>query len=236
MVSAGVELLTGQVMELLSGNFQERLRVAVSFSWGVFSRKVGAGIIEINKEASMQLHYAHILSQTLPLVMLEADETGQVELESGVKVEGKSREVDLLLKGVKGKSLHRIAIEVKCYRTKAASGNKRGATDIFMKDVYDDLHILERYCEESKADIGIALVMNDRNGFVNPKKKETKCWDYDISDGKEVKPMILTTQVGSTKKPVRIVLNRHYKFSWQKFGEFWFTELEGRLPNRHLEQ
>ena len=214
-------------MDLLNGNFQERLRAAVSFAWGVFSKKVGAGIISINKEASMQLHFAHILSQTLPLIMVEADEAGYVELESGVKVEGKSREIDLLLIGTKGKFVYKIAIEVKCYRIKAASGNNRGATDIFMKDVYDDLHILERYCEEQRADLGIALVMNDREGFVNPKKKETKCWDYDISEGTVAGPVTLTTQVGSIKTPISIVLKRQYKFSWQKHGKFWFTELEG---------
>lgn len=54
-------------MELLNGSFEDRLRAAVSFAWDVFSKKVGAGTIRINKEASMQLHYANILSHTLPL-------------------------------------------------------------------------------------------------------------------------------------------------------------------------
>lgn len=184
----------------------------------------------------MQLHYANILSQILPLITIESDESSHVELETGVNVEGKPREIDILLVGKKGKTAHRIAIEVKCYRTKAASGGNRGATDIFMKDVFDDLHILERYCEEQIADKGIALVMNDREGFVNPKKKDTKCWDYDISDGAIANPQILTTQVGSTKQPVRIVLNRQYTFSWQKCGKFWFTELEGSTSSLSIEQ
>ena len=217
-------------MDLLNGNFEERLRAAISFAWDIFSRKVGAGLISINKEASMQLHYANILSQTLPLVTVEADEASHVELETGVTVEGKSREIDLLVIGLKGQTTHRIAIEVKCYRTKAASGGNRGATDIFMKDVYDDLHILERYCEEKKADRGIALVMNDREGFVNPKKKESKCWDYDISNGHVTGPVELTTQVGSTKTPIHISLNRQYTFSWKRHGFFWFSELEGVIP------
>lgn len=214
-------------MDLLSGNFEERLRAAISFAWGVFARKVGSGIIRINKEASMQLHFANILAQTFPLITVEADETSHVELETGVKVEGKAREIDLLVIGMKGETTHRIAIEVKCYRTKAASGGNRGATDIFMKDVYDDLHILERYCEEGKANSGIALVMNDREGFVYPMKKEAKCWDYDISNGNIAGPLVLTTQVGSTKTPVNIRLNRQYTFSWEQHGLFWFAELEG---------
>jgi hypothetical protein len=214
-------------MDLLNGNFEERLRATISLAWDVFSRKVGSGIIRINKEASMQLHFANILSQTLPLITVEADEASHVELETGVEVEGKGREIDLLVIGTKNISTYRIAIEVKCYRTKTASGGNRGATDIFMKDVYDDLHILERYCEEKKADRGIALVMNDRQGFVSPKKKKNKCWDYDISDGKVAGPVHLTTQVGSTKTPINISLNRQYTFLWTQHGQFWFAELEG---------
>lgn len=221
-------------MDMLSKCFEERLRAAITFSWGVFSRKVGSGIIEINKEASMQLHFANILSQTLPLIIGEANENCHVELETGVTVEGKSREIDLLVIGKKGSETHRIAIEVKCYRTKASSGGNRGATDIFMKDVYDDLHILERYCEEGKADKGIALVMNDREGFVNPKKKNSKCWDYDISNNTLAGPVVLTTQVGSTKSAINIMLNRQYSFLWQQHGRFWFSELEGKVLKSEL--
>lgn len=175
----------------------------------------------------MQLHFANILTQVLPLITVEADESSHVELETGVKVEGKAREIDLLVIGTKGEATHQIAIEVKCYRTKAASGGNRGATDIFMKDVYDDLHILERYCEEGTANSGVALIMNDREGFVNPKKKEAKCWDYDISNGKVAGPDVFATQVGSIKTPVNIELKRQYTFSWKQYGLFWFAELEG---------
>lgn len=214
-------------MDFLNGNFEERLRGAISFAWGVFSRKVGTGSIGINKEASMQLHYANILSQTLPLITFETDEASHVELETGVKVEDKSREIDLLVMGSKGIKIYKIAIEFKCYRTVAASGNKRGATDIFMKDVYADLHLLEGYCKERLADRGVALIMNDRKNFVHPKKKGKKCWDYDISNGHKAGPIVLTTQAGSTKTSINISLNRQYTFLWEQHGKFWFAELEG---------
>lgn len=215
-------------MTILNGNFETRLKGAVSISWGIFARKVGAGLISVNKEASMQLQYAHILGQVLPLIVFEKDESCRVELETGVVVEGRPREIDVLVSGEKGSIVHRIAIEMKCYRSKSSSGGNRGATDIFMKDVYDDLHILERYCEEKKAESGIALVMNDRRGFVHPERKGTKCWDYDISHGTEVGPIELRTQVGSTKTPIAISLRRRYTFEWQSYGAFWFTAIEGR--------
>ncbi len=214
-------------VDFLSGSFEERLRKAISFAWNVFAKKVGAGIININKEASMQLHYAKILTETLPFFTLESNETSHVELEVGVNVEGKSREIDILVIGTKMDDTFKIAIEVKCYRKKASSGGNRGATDIFMKDVYLDLHLLERYCEEQIANKGVALVMNDREGFVFPKKKEAKCWTYDISEGTVVRPKTLTKQVGDTTKPINIVINRQYTFRWEKHGSFWFLELEG---------
>ena len=52
-------------MDFLNGNFEERLRAAISLAWGVFSRKTGAGLIHIDTEASMQQYYATILIQIL---------------------------------------------------------------------------------------------------------------------------------------------------------------------------
>jgi hypothetical protein len=215
-------------MDILEGNFEQRMRAAISFAWAIFSKKVGSGIIGINKEASMQLHYAYILNQVMPLVVLEPNEFSHVELETGVKVESKAKEIDLLLVGIKDNVEHKIAVEMKCYRKVAASGKNRGATDIFMKDVYYDLCLLERYCEAGWANKGIALVMNDRNVFVNPKRKNKKCWDYDISQSAIAGPGNLTTQVGSTKTAINIVLKQRYAFNWKRCGDFWFCELEGR--------
>lgn len=214
-------------MDILKSDFNGRVRAAISVAWDAFSRKVGGGVVDVNKEASMQLHFAHLLSQLVPLVVQQADESVKIELETGVNVEGASAEIDVLVTGMKGTQLHRIAVELKCYRTKAASGKNRGATDIFMKDVYEDLHILERYCEEQHADAGVLLVMNDREAFVKPDKKTSKCWDYDISDGATVGPAELTTQVGSKKNPIHVILRKKYTFSWDSHGSFWFSELEG---------
>jgi hypothetical protein len=125
------------------------------------------------------------------------------------------------------KKPHRIAVELKCYRTIASSGGKRGATDIFMKDVYEDLALLERYVENDYADVGIALVMTDMKRFVHPKSKETKCWHYDISDNAEFGPINLDTPIGG--KPVSIQLQKKYELKWIQHGEFWFLEIEGKI-------
>ncbi|MDD2834491.1 MAG: hypothetical protein PHD12_10815 [Methylotenera sp.] len=204
---------------------EERLRHAVSAAWGIFARKVGGKTIPVNKEASMQLQYAYILRQLIPLTSHSGHEVADIELETGVKTKSGTNEIDILLKGesTQGKSL--IAIELKCYRSIASSGGPRGAHDIFMKDVYEDLAILEEYVSLGIASRGVALVMNDLARFVNPKTKGGKCWAYDISDGYSISGANLSVPIGG--KDISIELQKSYQFNWSKFGSFWFMELEG---------
>ena len=221
-------------MNLLTGSFEERLRKSISFAWQIFMEKVGAGLLSINKEASMQLQYSYILQQVVPLICFSEDENVKIELETGVKINHRTREIDLILIGSNHQSnhKHRIAVEMKCYRTLASSGGKRGATNIFMKDVYKDLNLLEEYCDHACFDRGhdcfdrgVALVMNDLERLVNHKKKEAKCWDYDISDGTKVSGLHLTTPIGG--KAIDLKIQKSYEFNWVQKGEFWFLENEG---------
>lgn len=216
--------------------FEGRLRTAISSAWAIFARKVGGGIIPVNKEASMQLQYAYVLQQMLPLIIHAKHESAEVELETGAKTNGGANEVDILLKGESAEDRYSIAIELKCYRKITASGGPRGAHDIFMKDVYADLAILEEYISCNFAQRGVALVMSDHELFVNPKRKSGKCWNYDISDGNSIAGGHFNTPIGG--KNVAITLQKIYSFNWSKFGSFWFMELEGgdRIsPAQHLQ-
>jgi len=206
-------------------HFHERLRCAVSLAWKVFGRKVGGGLIPINKEASMQLQFAYILKQILPLINYQPDEGAEVELETGVRIGDKTNNIDILLCGRSAIGDVKIAIELKCYRKIAASGGNRGAHDIFMKDVYEDLHVLENYVRAGRVSSGVALVMNDLPRFVAPRMKNGKCWAYDISDGFKFPGGKIEVSVGG--RDVNIDLKNSYEFKWQKFGEFWFAEIEG---------
>ncbi len=194
-------------------------------AWSLFARKVGGGIVEVNKEASMQLHFGYILQQLLPLITFREGEEPKLELEAGVCVDASHREIDVQLLSQSDESRHRIAVELKCYRTKASSGGNRGATDIFMKDVYEDLAILERYMACGHAEEGVALVMTDLERLVHPRNKSAKCHAYDISDGAAFGPISLNTPIGG--KSVHIDLTRKYKLEWRAFGKFWFLEVQG---------
>ena len=211
---------------ILSEDFSIRLRNAISLTWSIFMRKVGNNLLPINKEASMQLHYAYILQHILPLITFKDDEMAVIELETGVDLGESTKEIDLLLKGESGNMKHSIAVEMKCYKKYASSGRLRGASDIFMKDVYEDLRLLELYIEKSYANQGVSLVMNDLERLVNPKKKNGKCWKYDISSNtKNKKNVHLTTPIGG--KEISIILKKQYSFVWEKHGPYWFMELEG---------
>ncbi len=133
----------------------------------------------------------------------------------------------MLFTGTSQSQKHTIAIELKCYKTLASSGGKRGATDIFMKDVYEDLAILERYVECSHANEGVALVMNDMERLVRPSDTSAKCWHYDISHGAAFGPIVLDTPIGG--KDVSITLNRRYELEWRQYGQYWFLEVQGRV-------
>ena len=203
-----------------SDDINLRAIALIKVAWEVFSRKVGNGLILINKEASMQLQYAYILKQMIPLIIFKDYEEIEIELETTVNDGTNTREVDIMVIVNNGEDIYKIAIELKCYRTKASSGGNRGATDIFMKDVYQDIHLLERYCENKQANIGIGLVMNDYKSFLYPKNKDAKCWTYDISQGTKIGKVNLTTPIGG--KPINILLNNEYEFKWNEVGEFSF--------------
>lgn len=210
-----------------SPNFHIRLRKAISVAWEIFGRKVGGGLIPVNKEASMQLQYAYVLKQLLPMILTHQNERADIELETGVSVgAGGRNNIDILVKSDSDAGEFKIAIELKCYKNIAASGGKRGATDIFMKDIYADLHVLERYVEQGVADAGVALVMNDLPRLVQPIGKRGKAWAaYDISEGFDFPGGQIAVAVGG--KPVDVDLKHAYAFRWNQFGSIWFAELEG---------
>ena len=212
--------------------FEGRLRNAISLAWQIFARQVGGGLIPINKEASMQLQYAYVLKQLLPMTIHSADEVVELELETGVRTASGKNNIDVLVKGKSNKGRANIAIEMKCYRNVTSSGGTRGAHDIFMKDVYEDLHVLEDYMTSKIADRGVALVMTDLSRFVSPRSKQGKCWAYDTSHGYEYPGGEITVPIGG--RSVHVILKRSYRFEWAKYGDFWFAEIEGRsieIPN-----
>lgn len=158
----------------------------------------------------MQLQYAFVLKQILPLILHTRDESADVELETGVKLATGPNNIDILVIGRSGSLEFRIALELKCYRNITASGGKRGAQDIFHKDVYQYLEILEAYVASGIANRGIALVMTDHATITLPVEKNGTFWAYDISHGTCFAGGSIDIAIGG--EPVSLTLSRSYSF------------------------
>ena len=204
-------------------NINNRFEQVIKMAWEIFQCKVGNGLINIYKEASMQLHFAYILQNLIPVFIYEKDENVEIHLEKTVCYNNSSSEVDMFVIIHKGNNDYNIAIEMKCYREYASSGGKRGATDIFMKDVYVDIEKLENYKLNNICQNTVLLIMNDLDRLVYPKNKDSKCWDYDISNNFTLIPKKLTTPIGG--KDILININNNYIFKWTKFGKYYFLAL-----------
>ena len=204
-------------------NFFKRLRLSVSEAWKIFQFKVGNDIVKISKEASMQLQYAYILQNLFPLIIYNNDEKIEIELEKTAKLDNDTYEIDVFVYGRKNNVEHNIAIEMKCYREHTATGGKRGATDIFMKDVYVDIWKLEKYISNNICQDKVFLAINDLDRLVYPKNRDAKCWDYDISNGYHLMPKEIDTPIGGKDQFIKI--NNEYVFNWIKRGNYYFLEL-----------
>lgn len=207
-------------------DFNKRVRQAITISWDILQQKIASGFIEINKEASLQLHFANILQSFMPMILFDEKEKVSLMLEKTLRLEdGKPFECDVYIVANNGSSDYRFAIEMKCYRTLASSGKPRGAIDVFMKDVYEDIEILENYKKSKQCEETVFLVMTDFKNIVFPEiEKNAKYWDYDISDGfKLIGPKTFTTPIGG--KEIYIKIEGTYNFSWKEKNQFYFLEI-----------
>ena len=69
--------------------------------------------------------------------------------------------------------------------------------------------------------------MNDMERLVNPTKKDAKCWRYDTSHGATFGDEVFNTPIGG--KETDFWLGKRYELSWQKYGGFWFMEVEDQV-------
>jgi hypothetical protein len=205
---------------MISQNISERVSWAIEFGWRLTIEKIVNGEIKVSKEASLQLHYASILKNLMELIKFSPKERYEVDLETTVYIGLKPYIIDILITYSDGSEVNeKHSIELKCYKTKAASGKARGANDIFMYSVYIDLFYSELYTNNNHADHTTCLILTDYPNFVNPKKKDTKNWIYDISHGNSITGGHFTTSIGG--KPVNFNLIRKYTFNWLQNGMYW---------------
>lgn len=204
-----------------------RVKDVIDVCWDSFSAKVGSGLLLINKEASMQLQFAYILKNSIDLIIHHVNESVSIELETGIQVNGRMRECDIIVHIKKDNEEVILPIEMKCYKTISSSGKLRGAQDLFRYGVYEDLELLESYVNKDKNRLlGIQLTMTDNRNFVYPKSKKGKSWGYDVSDDTIIKNGIeINIPIGGKEASAKLIHNYHFK--WVTKGHFYFLKLQG---------
>lgn len=211
----------------------DRVNWAIELAWNITVCKIVDGEISVNKEASLQLHYSVILKAVLELIKFSPTERVDIKLETGVTIEEKPYIIDILLEYEDGTERKRHSIELKCYKSITSSEKKRGASDIFMKDVYLDLYYSELYLQYDCAHQSTCLVFTDYENFIRPKSKKTKNWTYDISQGHFLKGRHFNTPIGG--KDINFKLRNNYKFDWKERGKYWAALLRPQENNTEIQ-
>ncbi|WP_054509243.1 hypothetical protein [Chryseobacterium sp. ERMR1:04] len=197
----------------------EKIQWSIDFAWKICLSKINNNEIKVNKEASLQLHYANILNNILQLVRFSPDERFEIELESSYIINNRQVIADIIIDYKDSKIHKKHSIELKFYKKLAYSGKNRGGSDIFMCEVYKDLHYSELYLINNFVSFTTCLVLTDYEHFINPKNKASKNWSYDISNNFLSEAKIYDTSIGGKK--ILFELKNQYLFSWFNHGNLW---------------
>lgn len=216
---------------------EEKLDKLVKVAWELLQRKIAGGLVKVNKEASLQLHYAYILQELITICQFSDAENVKVVLEKTIAMgDNSTQEIDVVIETMVGGVPYHVAIEMKCYRKIASSGHSRGGINVFVKEVYEDIASLEKYkVRDTNIKRTYFLVMVDYENIVvstnpsNGKKKTPKYKAYDISDGFELNgPIDISVDAGDNKDSIHI--EGRYKFDWSvmssSMGNLYFMILD----------
>jgi hypothetical protein len=192
----------------------KRVKLLLDQSWLFCIQKIASGKIIINKEASLQLHYASIIKTLGDVYCVSPSEGFSIELESK---QGKNN-VDICCSIGETKA----AVELKCFRK---SSNR--ATDLDMYDVLkdiarlqalDDFNVRKFMCltdnpyYSNGAHAGHAGSVTIKNGFNYEKDaKVSASWVGIWKDKSRDRPISFNSKV---------------TFRWNRLGAWYFLDID----------
>jgi hypothetical protein len=200
----------------------KRVNDIIEICWESFSAKIGCGLIEINKEASMQLNFAYLLKNTIDLAIHNEDEQISIELETSILVNGTTRECDVVIKISKKDELRYIPIELKCYKQFQSNGKSTDGYTQFRDNLHIDLHLLEQYSSMENYTNGISFVITNFANLVNRKAY----WRKDISNGTVIQGGVVSNENYITQNPEFSELEYNYQFNWHSRNNWHFLTLK----------
>lgn len=202
------------MIDIVSESLENRMQWILETAWEICVQRIASERITINKESSLQLHYAYILAQTGELACIRPGESFKIELETHHA--GKNIDIWCALQDCEA------AIELKCFRK---ASNR--AVDIDMYDVLKDISRLESY---SHVAFRRFICLTD-NGYYRNGTHSGHAGSVSIGNGKKY-PLglpITPTWVGKWKDTSRdkaISLNNNLEFAWRGHGKWHYLFLE----------
>lgn len=196
-------------MNILSTDQKERLSEIINLSWNILIEYVDNGKVKINKESSLQLHYAAILKQIGETFCIKPEEIFTVELETHYK--GKNIDIFCSLGQAKA------ALEIKCFKEFSSTGGKSAAQDIKMYDVFEDICRLSGYVDEKFVDFGIFLCYTDHKYFVEGAEMKGYTKVFSTRNGSQYPKGVIKVPWSGWKDKSRdkdIILTRNIIFNW----------------------
>lgn len=200
---------------------RERLCFIIDYAYQLFCHQVVGGVIQIENEASMQLHLSNILLQLGRLNVFSADEYFNIELEKKIELDhetskskNKKARVDIWIEFRKGDAMiAAAAIELKYLRK---SQNNNAAVTDARHSVYKDLENLEQYAAQCSGLYICEIVCTDNRNFT-----ESKAEKFSISEG-----TVVSTYIDAASKYDDIILLKRYdSIKWDRLGKFNFLKL-----------
>lgn len=200
--------------EIKNESAEKRMGNILSQAWNICIQRIASGRIVINKEASLQLHYAYILTQLGELACIGDDEKFKIELESNYK----GKNIDITCSTGDCNS----AVELKCFM-KASSRPLEND----MYDVLKDISRLEAY---SHVKFRRFICLTDVKRYTMPIPKGHAA-SVSIEDGKKYQKGIPITPSWSGKwkdksRDSDIVLQNDLEFTWCNIGAWYYLFME----------
>ena len=176
-------------------------------SWDILSQRIAAGRVKINKEASLQLHYASVLLSSGESLCTGPDETFSIELESAHGRQ--SIDITCSIGELAG------AIELKCFRKQS---NRPVDTDM-----YDVLLDIQRLLSYHRFAVRKFICLTDNRYYVSG-THQGHAGSVTIKDGTlyPAGTVIKPSWAGTWKSRPRdapITLNRDVKIEWTKYRD-----------------
>ena len=187
---------------------QTRIKQIIDYAYTLLCNKVTGGIVQIDNEASMQLHLSNIIAQLGNLNEFAENEHFSIKLEAvqekiGTEKSPNNARADIWMELKQNSQVVAgAAIELKC------SINNSAKTD-FRYSVYKDLKNLEKY-QENHPNFQICEIIftTDKNFTADKKLK------FPIADGS-----ISSYIANEGDKYKTIELRHNYPVCWDKYAD-----------------